>query len=120
MKTIALFPDFPGFRPPNFRAIAGKRQAVGKTAGEALDALVEQLDEEEAGILVIVQHLRPDAFFTVDQQQRLQELMARWHCAQATQSSLSPDERAELDSLVEAEWRATAERTRSLVRGLAP
>jgi hypothetical protein len=31
-----------------------------------------------AGTLLVIQHLRPDAFLTADQRQRLGDLMARW------------------------------------------
>jgi hypothetical protein len=81
MTTIAIFPEPLGAQPVGYRAVAGNRQSVGRTAGEALDALTAQLDEAERGTLVVVQHRRPDQFFTAEQQQRLQELMARWRAA---------------------------------------
>ena len=43
-----------------------------------MDALAAQLDQSEAGTLIVVQQMRPDRFFTADQQQRLDELMVRW------------------------------------------
>lgn len=46
----------------SYQAMAGNKLSQGKTPGEALDALIEQLSEEEAGTLVIVQNLRPDRF----------------------------------------------------------
>ncbi len=57
---------------------AGNKQSVGKTAGEALDALTAQLDNSETGTLIIIQNLRPDQFFSTEQQQRLAELMKLW------------------------------------------
>ena len=56
-----------------YRAIAhpGKAQSVGRTAGEALDALTAQLADEETGTLVVVQQMRPDRFFTEAQVARL-------------------------------------------------
>ena len=78
MTTIAIVPDYSDARPTSYRAIAGRVQSVGGTAGEALDAVTAQLSEAEIATLVIVQHQRPDQFFTADQQKRLQDLMARW------------------------------------------
>jgi hypothetical protein len=93
---------------------------VGRTAGEALDALTPQLDESQAGTLVVVQQLRPDRFFTLQQQQRLEQLMSHWRQARDAGQSLPSPEQAELDALVEAELRAAAERAAAMVRGLSP
>jgi hypothetical protein len=76
---------------------------VGKTPGEALDSLTELLGEDEAGTLVIVQHLGPDRFFTADQQRRLAQLMELWRDKRDADSQLSPAEQAELEALVDAE-----------------
>jgi hypothetical protein len=78
------------------------------------------LDEEETGTLVVVQNLRPDRFFTAQQQQRLEELMARWRSARDTQSGLTGTEQAELEALVEAELEAATQRAASLLRDSAP
>ncbi len=120
MTTIAILSESPGSPTTNFRAVAGDKQSVGKTAGQALDALTSQLDETQTGTLLVVQSLRPDHFFTAQQQQRLEELFARWRGFRDRGIPLPAEEQAELDSLVEAEVRATAERARSLLRGLAP
>jgi hypothetical protein len=120
MTTITIIPESPGSPPTSYRAVARNAQAVGKTAGEALDALTLQLPEEEAGTLVVVQSWRPDEFFTAAQQARLQELMARWRVARDAGASLPPEEQAELDALVEAELRAATARAAALSRGLAP
>jgi len=98
-----------------YRAIAGERQSVGKTAGEALDALTAQLPEEERGLLVIVQHFRHDSFFTAEQQERLKELMAR-----DAGTSLSYKGQTELDALMEAEIRAAIEHAVALLKQLEP
>lgn len=67
MTTITILPDNPGAADAGFRAVAGKLQSVGATAGQALDALAAQLDKSEAGTLVVVLQLQPDPFFTVEQ-----------------------------------------------------
>ena len=90
----------------------------GNTAGQALDALAAQLPEAEVGTLVIVQNMRPDRFFDVDQQRRLTELMARWRAARDAGTPLPPAEQAELDALVEEEVRASAKRTAALLHEL--
>ena len=83
MTMIAILPDSINEADRNYRAIAGNKESVGKTAGEALDALTAQLSEDESGTLVIVRHLRPDRFFTAEQQNRLAGLMSRWRSARA-------------------------------------
>jgi hypothetical protein len=103
-----------------YRAIAGDRQSVGKTAGEALDALTALLPADVTGTLVVVQQLRPDPLFTGEQQDRLQWLMARWRAARDAGQMLPPAEQAELDALVDAELRAATARATALVNELRP
>jgi len=118
MTTVAIFPEPAQSGPVTYRAIAGSQQSVGKTAGEALDALTSGLPEKEAATLVIVQRQRPDEFFTAEQQARLNELMARWRAARDGGTVLSPAEEEELEALVEAEVRAASRRTVALLREL--
>jgi hypothetical protein len=118
MTKVAILPE-PGIGGETaYRAIAGQRQSVGKTAGEALDALAAQLPADESGTLVIVQHLYPDRLFTAEQQHRFSELMDRWRNARDLGRSLSDEEKRELDILIDAEVRASAERARDLLRKL--
>jgi hypothetical protein len=117
MTTIAILPEGSGTLR-NYRAIAGDKQSVGKTAGEALDALTAQLDAADRGTLVVVQQYQPDRFFTAAQIQRLEELMTRWRAARAAGGKLPAVEQQELDDLVEAEVHASAERARALLQGL--
>jgi hypothetical protein len=102
-----------------YRAVAGDRQSEGSTAGEALDALMTQLSEDEKGTLIIVQSFRPDRFFTQAQQQRLAELMARWREDRDAGRSLPAFEQAELEALIEEEVRASGRRTAALLDDLA-
>jgi hypothetical protein len=119
MTTVAILPESAEAGGTTYRAVAGRIQSVGRTAGEALDALTAQLGEEETGTLVIVQNLRPDRFFSAQQQQRLADLMARWRAARDAQSALSPDEQAELETLVDAEVRAATQRARAALDELS-
>ena len=62
----------------------------------------------------------PDCFFTVQQQQRLQQLMPRWPAAYNSGTALSGDDQAEPDALVEAEVRAATERAAALLKRAGP
>jgi hypothetical protein len=118
MTKVAILPEPTAAGDFAYRAIAAGRQSVGKTAGEALDALTALLPVDQTGTLVIVQNLRPDSFFTAEQQNRLQYLMARWRRARDAGQALSSDEQAELDSLVAAELQATRDRAIALLQEL--
>ena len=120
MTRVAILPEHANGGTPSFRAVAGDKQSVGRTAGEALDALVTQLPADEAGTIVVVQGLRPDRFFTAAQRERLSELMGRWRAARDSGGSLDPTEQSQLDALVEAELRASAERSAALLKELGP
>ena len=118
MTKIAILPEPAESGQVTYRAIAGRQQAVGRTAGEALDALTCTLKGDDSATLVIVQHQRPDRFFTAEQQARLEELMRRWRRAREAGTSLPPDESAELENLVDAEVSAASQRTAALLREL--
>lgn len=96
-----------------YRAIAqaGGAQSIGRTAGEALDALTTQLGADESSTIVVVQQMRPDRFFTEAQTRRLRQLMDRSHHPEAP---LTDDERAERDALIEAELLASGQRAAEL------
>lgn len=120
MTTIVIMPENPNAGETAYRAVSGGAQSVGESPGEALDALTAQLGEEETGTLVVVQNLRPDRYFTAQQQQRMGELMARWRSARDTQAAFSAEEQAELEGLVEAELQAATQRAADLLQELAP
>ena len=119
MTKVALLEEVRGIGP-TYRAMGGGYQSMGRTAGEALDALTPRLSDEGADTLIIVRNLRPDRFFTAEQQKRLEELMAKWRNARDASLSLSPEEQAELEGLVDAELHATAERAAAILQDLAP
>jgi hypothetical protein len=120
MTTIAILPEPQAPTGTTYRAVAGQRQSVGRTPGEALDTLTAKLAEGESGTLIVVQHMRPDQFFTAQQQQRLAELMERWRAARAAQAALPAAEQAELEALVAAEWEGATRRAAALLRELQP
>jgi hypothetical protein len=102
-----------------YRAVAGRNQAMGRTAGEALDALAMQLPREDADTLVIVRNMSPDRFFTAEQRRRLEQLTALRREALAGNSRWNAEDEAELESLIDAEVRAATERAAALFRDLA-
>ncbi|MCP4664506.1 MAG: hypothetical protein GY856_54675, partial [bacterium] len=71
MTSVAIVPVPTAAGGTTYHAITRAGQSHGRTAGEALDALTPQLDEEDASTLIIVQHHRPDTFFDEVSQQRL-------------------------------------------------
>lgn len=93
-----------------YRAISGRRQSVGRTMGEALDALAAQIEDVDiGGALVLIQKRAPDPFFTAAQHDRMESLRAR-------RDALTDAERAELEALVNAELDATVARTDALIQ----
>jgi len=120
MTTIVLVPENTPTSPPAFRAIAGDVQALGATAGQALDAVTAQLGGPGETTLIVMQPMRPDQWFTAEQRQRLAELMARWRAARDTGAPFAPEEHAELEALVRAELEAAARRSAALARQLSP
>jgi hypothetical protein len=107
MTKIALLPERTDDNT-SWRAISGDKQAVGQTAGQALDAISAQLGDQESGTLIIVQNQRPDEFFNKQQCDRLELLMAKWREARDSGRSLDASEQAELEALIESEVNASA------------
>jgi hypothetical protein len=111
MTTVAILP----ISDPNgeriYRAVAGDKQSIGKTVGQALDALTTQLETEETSAMLIIQSFHPDSLFSAEQQQRLTELMNLQRTAQNQGQEISLDHQAELDTLVEAELKAAIARS---------
>ena len=113
MTSIAIRTDQQETGERWFRAIAGKHQSIGKTMGEALDALTADWGDSVEETVVLIQRFQPDQYFTQAQYERMQALLAR-------RSALTPEERAELEALVDAEVDATVARTDHHVRTKQP
>lgn len=116
MTTVAILPISDVNGEKSYRAIAGDKYSVGKTAGQALDALTAQLGGIEFSTLLVIQSFRPDPFFSAEQQERLSELMTLWRSARDRGQELPPEQQAELDRLVEMELRAATARTTALMQ----
>ena len=114
MTKVAILPIPTEQGDVCYQAVAGAKHAEGRTAGEALDALTPQLTTDEAGTLIILQNQRPDAFFTAAQQERLAALMARWRTARDHGGTLPADDQTEIETLIEAELKASAARAAAL------
>jgi hypothetical protein len=97
-----------------YQAVSGPHLAVGRSAGQALDALTAEFPETQTDGLVIVQRFRPDRFGSAEQQRRLQTLMKDWRAARDRGLRLSEDDQAELNALVVAELDATARRAAAI------
>ena len=120
MPRVTIFPDPTEAVPEQYRAVADGREAVGGSAGQALDALAAQLGGRLGTSVVVVYLKEPDEFFTAEQHRRLTELRAKWKAALDAGKPLPPDERAELDDLIFAELGGTARRTAALTGSPAP
>lgn len=119
MSTIEIIQEQASAGGTIYRARCRNWQAIGTSPGAALDAIervVAASHEDGNGTVVIVQHFRPDAFFTGRQQARLQELMERFHAAHATGKELAQEERQELEALVDAEWQAAIHRGAEILK----
>ncbi|MFM5998360.1 MAG: hypothetical protein ACKPCI_23755 [Dolichospermum sp.] len=116
MTTVAILPISNASGEKSYRAISGDKQSVGKTAGQALDALTTQLGEVEFRALLIIDHFHADQFFSREQQQRLSELMNMWRIARDKAQELPVEIQIELDNLVSLELHAATARTAFLAQ----
>lgn len=118
--NISIFPESLKAGETVWRAIADGQESVGRTAGEALDALTRQLEQQGEVRPLIVRRLGPDRFFTAEQQQRLENLMSQWRTARAAGNQLPSAEYAELEALIEAELEGSARRVEAMHRDQNP
>ena len=119
MTTVAILPTSDANGDRIYQAITGDKRSIGKTAGEALDALTAQIGSDEFSTLMVIQNFRPDWFFGVEQQQRLSELMTLWRSVRDCGQTLPLEQQAELDSLVDAELRAATVRSAALIQQIS-
>jgi hypothetical protein len=120
MTSVAILSISDASGEKSYRAVAGSKFSVGKTAGQALDALTAQLGEAEFSALLVIQNFSPDTFFGAEQQERLSELMHLWRTARDQGQELPADQKAELDALVDSELRAATARTAALTQPERP
>lgn len=118
MSIVTIFPETGEHSSIRFRAVGGDQDAVGATAGEALDALQSKMGGDSASSLLVLEGMKPDRFFNEQQQQRLEQLMGQWRAARDQGGSLPPAEQAELQTLVELELKASGDRAEAIARAL--
>ncbi|MBZ4193109.1 MAG: hypothetical protein LAE24_02215 [Candidatus Contendobacter sp.] len=111
MTTVAILPIFDVRGEKTYRAIAGNKQSVGKTAGQALDALTDQLEPPGFSGLLLIPDFQPDALFNAAQQQRLADLMNQWRAMRDRGEELPENQQTELEQLVEMELTAATGRS---------
>jgi hypothetical protein len=116
MSTVAILPSSDDNGHKIYRAIAGEHEAIGSTAGAALDALTEKLADTPSSQLLVLQSFSPDWLFTVEQQHRLADLMEQWRYARDRDQTLPIAQQAELDTLVEAELKAATARSLAMMQ----
>lgn len=97
-----------------WRAVTDGKEAMGKTAGEALDGIRTQLGAEQSDLFIVYEKWQPDEYFTAAQQKQLSELMARWRAARDTGKTLPAEDQKRLEELVEEELAATGKRAEKL------
>jgi hypothetical protein len=88
MTRVAVLREDAGPDEMAFRAVAVHSQVMGRTAGEALDALASQLDYDESGTLIIVRDQRADRFFDASQRERLKALSSSGGTRSGSSSTL--------------------------------
>jgi hypothetical protein len=120
MTKITITAQRPGSPDTMYTASTDARVSVGRTAGAALDALSEQIGGTHGGTLVVLQNLRGDEFFTVAEQQRIEELLTKWRLARDSGHTLPTDEQAELEALVNRELEGSAQRVESAASQIRP
>ena len=113
MATVSILPISSPNGETLYQAVAGKLTSLGKTAGQALDALTAQLDNTESPTLLVLQSFQPDQFFNETQQAQLTELMLQWRNARDQGQPLAIAQQQQLEDLVEAKLQATIARTNS-------
>jgi hypothetical protein len=118
MTNVSIVPIATADNGFLYYAVAGSHFAQGKTVGQALDALSALFSPEESGAFVVVQSLRPDQFFTAEQQERLSSLMEHWKGLQSKQEVLPLHQQRELESLVEAELLGSAARAAAMAEAV--
>jgi len=112
LQTIGIFQESDKRNKRKYRAVKGQQQAEGKTPGQALDSLEELMtsEQKDASSLIILQRFQPDTLFSQSQIDKLQTLMSQFQDSIQSDDSFSPEERAELEELIEAEWIAAIAR----------
>ena len=104
MTKVTILPVFAQNEQQSYLAVAGDKQSLGSTVGEALDAVMSQLQNGESSTFVIVQQSKPDKFFDAEQQAQLAQLMNDWREARDTNVDFPESAQAELERLLKPSY----------------
>ena len=118
MTTVSIHPIPNEDGGSTYHAFAGDRRGDGRTPGEAVDAVLSQWIGSAASTLVVLHHNRADRFFSEQQRIELDSLMRKLRQAKETGESLSREDQAKLESLVNTELRAAGERAKFMADSL--
>jgi hypothetical protein len=118
MTTVSIVAVPTTTGTPSFYAVAGNVYTFGRTAGEALDAIIAQVTQQLTSTLLVIQYHQPDAYFNATQQKHLATLMERWRKARDLGQSLPLPQQSELETLIEAELMASALRTQAMLNNV--
>ena len=116
MKTVVVLPN--NQNSNHFRAISDQKESFGKTIGEALDSMTEELELKNRNAVVLLQDFAPDEFFTETQEKRMAELMQKWRVARDEGGMFPKEEQTELEKLIEAELEGSARRIEKIANQL--
>jgi hypothetical protein len=114
MTSVAILPITNPDGQTAYQAISGNHRAIGKTAGEALDALHAQLPNLTPAPFMLLQSFQGDRFFNTAQHNRLGQLMHQWRTARDRDQTLEPSPQQELEDLVDAELEGAINRAIAL------
>lgn len=114
LNTIAILTNPNEDEGTVFTAVRGNDNAVGRTPGEALDALTAKSKIKFSTTQVVFQDFKPDSFFPEVKRNRLSELMSHWREARDKNKVLAPEEVEELERLVDEELVAATKRAKAL------
>jgi len=116
MAALEILQEIEQAGRTRYRARWGNRQVAAETPGQALDAIYEMGGQGDEGrtTVILLHRCGPDRFFSEREQTRLGELMSAFDDSHQGGALLSAAEETELEAMVEAELRASAERAAAL------
>jgi len=110
MTRVTIILENQSSSESRFRAVADGLESEGRTAGQALDALTQQLGGSGEGMMVLVRPTGPDQFFTAAQQEELESLMQAWRAARDAGGQLDAQQQSRLETLVDEELAGAGKR----------
>ncbi|MCW5959997.1 MAG: hypothetical protein KIS76_07525 [Pyrinomonadaceae bacterium] len=110
MKTVIVSPN----KADRYIAVSNGKESIGKTIGEAIDSIYDQLEEDQQNTVIYVQEFKGDEFFSDKQIERLSMLMKKWRSARDQGEMLPAEQQEELEKLIEIELEASGKRVEKI------